>query len=261
MQLRYIDHTSCDKKDLGMFYNTVSFEGEVISTCHRIEVITDIPLPNFEMKGYKSKQVRGDKEVCLRLARIAAGVESVILGEPFILDQVRNSFKEPHPLIQKSIDIAERVRNEFDFYSLYDYSDIAIEFLKPISDVVIIGSGMLAEAISKKLHGNVTIVTRSLKSAKKKFKNVCKINNLPDSFKCIIATTSSLKYRKDVCKFIDRANCYLVIDLSSDPFDELKCKYISMYDEVFEKEIEMANDKIKFKVPLVEKMIKEMICL
>lgn len=272
---RYIDHFSCDKKDLGIFYQDIpSFEGEynILTTCHRIEVINVIEndvLFNFDVRGYKSKQILGNKEICLRLAKIAAGVESVILGERFVFNQVMNAFKEQdtHPLIfqivKDSLDIAKRARNKFDFYSHADYSDIAIQFLEDTSNIVIIGSGMLAKAISHKLDRNTIIVTRSLKSAHKKFKNIdiCKIRDLPKiPFRCIIATTSNLKYRKDVRKFLNESDCFLVIDLSAVPFlDNPKFRHITMYDEVFEQKIKNTNKKLISKLPLMLNTIREQV--
>lgn len=266
---RYIDHLSCNKKDLGIFYqNNPSFEGvnSVLSTCHRIEVIdvVDNTLPNFKINGYTSKQILGDRDICLRLAMIASGVESIILGEKFVFDQVKNAFKPQttNPLIfkvvEESLDIAKHVRKQFDFYSHSDYSDIAIKFLKGAQNVVIIGSGMLAKAIDNKLNEDTTIVTRNLKAARREFTNVCKINNLPDTpFKCIIATTNSSKYKKSVNKFLNKSQCSLVIDLSAIPFimNESKIKYISMYHKRFEKEIEKANSKLLIKVPIIKEDI------
>jgi glutamyl-tRNA reductase len=267
LMCRYIDHYSCDKKDLGIFYSELpEFRGifNVLSTCHRIEVINitdgDSFMPNFEIGKYKSKRICGNIEVAIRLANIASGIESVILGEPFVFDQVKNAFRYPnHPLIQKiseeSLEIAKDVRNEFDFYSRLDYSDIAIKLLGDYEDVVIIGSGMLAKAISKKVEGNVTVVSRSKRAP---FDNVVKINDLPNKpFKCMIATSNNNKYKRSVNKYLNESQCSMVVDLSAIPFlSDAKFKYITMYDKVFEDEIELTNLNLISKVSQVENTIR-----
>jgi len=269
---RYIDHFSCDKKDLGIFYKAVPpLNGvhSILSTCHRIEVINvtnDDELPNFKIDKYTSKQLSGVKDVCSRLAKIACGVDSVILGEPFVFKQVKNAFKYDttdtaiFQTVQMSLDIAKRTKRKYDFYSRYDYSDIAIKFLDEWKNVVIIGSGMLAETLSNKID-NSLIVTRNLKSAKKKFKRVVKINHIPNTpFKCIIATTSNSKYKRAINKGLINSNCLLAVDLSAIPFlDQPKFKYITMYDKEFEKEIEMINSELLSKVELVKNDIDDQI--
>lgn len=263
---RYIDHYSCDKKDLGIFYKDVpTFEGSMLTTCHRVEVINvvDGPIPNFELKGYHSKQILGTKNVAMRLANIAAGVDSIILGESFVFDQVKNAFKHvTDPLIfqtvQNSLKIAKIARETHNFYSNCDYSGIAICLLGELKDVVIIGSGMLAKSLYYKLNGNATIVTRNLKSARD-FNDVVKINNLPDGeFKCIIATTSSKKYKRRVNRHLNDSKCSMAVDLSAIPFlTDAKFKYITMYDDIFEQKIEKSNMSLFNKINLVKKTITE----
>jgi len=272
LMCRYIDHYLCDKKDLGIFYKSnLSLTGihSVISTCHRIEIISvieNIGLPNFEIGGYTSKQIYGIKNVCSRLAKIACGVDSVILGEPFVYDQVNNSFKydKTDPLIfntvKISLDIAKKVKKKYSFYSQDDYSDIAIKFLGSTTNVIIIGSGMLAKTLYDKLD-NSLIISRNLKSARKKFERVSDIKNIPTKpFKCIIATTNTKKYQKFVTKALKNSNCLLAVDLSSKPFlVQPNFEYITMYDKKFEDEVKIINAKLISKVNLVKNDIDKQV--
>lgn len=252
---RYIDHSFCDKKDLGMFHKKLpQFDGSVISTCHRVEVIDTQLHPGFQIMGYESRTVSGNRAVCLRIARIASGVESVILGEPFVFDQVKHSFDDTDdPEILKyaniSLDIAQEARDTFDFYSHLDYSDIAINLLES-DDIIVMGSGMLANTIIDKLDEPMMISRRI-------DKNALTLTDLPeDEFQCIIATTGSSKYRRKAERQLNKSNCSLVVDLSSVPFiKNPEFRYITMYDDIFENEINRTNNKLQGKVKQVKQFI------
>ena len=113
-----------------------------------------------------------------RLAAIATGIDSVILGDNFIKAQVASAFNARdldirYPLLGTSATaIATELRERFCFYAPDDYDDIAFRLLgtsegrqKHGSNLVIIGSGMLARALcthrEARGYDNIYAVTRS----------------------------------------------------------------------------------------------------
>ncbi|WP_326768782.1 hypothetical protein OG978_33425 [Streptomyces sp. NBC_01591] len=136
-----------------------SANGMLLHTCHRVEWYavgnSDSPVRILENR----LRTTGRHEALTRLAQIAAGTRSMILGERFVQRQVHeaaNRLGPDHPLSQLAADallLAERARQEFDLYAKVDYSDLPQLLLGRHSDnearkLLIVGGGMLARAIA-----------------------------------------------------------------------------------------------------------------
>lgn len=136
----------------------------ILNTCQRLEFFggDDTPIPEL-----RTTQEWRDAVAFERLARIAAGLESRILGELEVLGQVRdayNKFREsgrPHcanldRLFQEALALARRARRESGIdRNLTSLSALAArELLARIPNgapIAVIGSGSLAGSVARYL--------------------------------------------------------------------------------------------------------------
>jgi glutamyl-tRNA reductase len=135
----------------------------VLNTCQRLECYGP-ELPDFASAHIQDNFSR--EGAFERLARIAAGLESRILGELEILGQVRSAYKEfkvaqgPRkgldPIYQKALQLGRKARRESGIdQKITSISGIAAqELLKKIEPgvpVAVIGSGSIASSAARYL--------------------------------------------------------------------------------------------------------------
>lgn len=136
----------------------------ILNTCQRLEIFTcgAQPLPELDMSPQWEDAVAFE-----RLARIAAGLESRILGELEILGQVRSAYKtfrERHQqdrcrldrLFQDALALARKARRESGIDSnLTSLSALACrELLQHVpagEPIAVIGSGSIASSVARYL--------------------------------------------------------------------------------------------------------------
>lgn len=137
----------------------------ILNTCQRLEIFGNgntMPIPEL-----KTSQEWRDAVAFERLARIAAGLESRILGELEILGQVRDAYKEfresgrPHcadmdRLFQDALALARRARRKsgIDRNQTSLSALAARELLACLSEgdpIAVIGSGSLAGSVARYL--------------------------------------------------------------------------------------------------------------
>ena len=101
-------------------------EGVFLSTCNRVEVygVGDLyQLVNTRFRDYKTKIFIYEEELAIRhLYKVAAGLDSMVLGEDEILGQLRDAYErartagktgtELNPLFQGALAAAKRVKTE-----------------------------------------------------------------------------------------------------------------------------------------------------
>jgi glutamyl-tRNA reductase len=210
----------------------------ILSTCNRTEiyleisdlkVVDDVLLwwqgyvrdPNYNLKDYF--KLRQGTEVIMHLMKLACGLESMVLGEPQILGQVKDSYtqsKKNHALgkgldrvFQKVFSTAKKVRSETRIgHCPVSVAFSAISLAKKQLDniatknVLIIGAGQTGELLFRHVTAlapkKIMLANRTIEKAQKitsAFKNASAhyINDLPELVKnadIIIAAVNFKEY-------------------------------------------------------------------
>ena len=160
-------------------------EGVILSTCNRVEVVaasSDVETACREIKDFLTEQesvgstggledhlynYSGDTAV-RHLFRVAASLDSMVVGEPQILGQLKDYYLAAqeagtvgtilHRLFHRSFSVAKRVRTETGIASrAVSVSSVAIELAKRIFDrledktVMLIGAGKMGDLVARHL--------------------------------------------------------------------------------------------------------------
>ncbi|MGH7232242.1 MAG: glutamyl-tRNA reductase [Nitrospiraceae bacterium] len=178
-------------------------EGVLLSTCNRVEVyavVDDVEAGYGRVQEFladthlalSSEQLTphlywntGDRAIG-HLFRVAASLDSMVIGEPQILGQLKDAFEVAlthkasgvilNKLVQKAISVAKRVRTETKIAeAAVSVSYAAVELAKKIfsnlgeKTVLLVGAGEMAKLAAQHLVNNgvrrVMITTRDLHSA------------------------------------------------------------------------------------------------
>jgi glutamyl-tRNA reductase len=178
-------------------------ESVIISTCNRVEILSNVdeqeggiqsiesflsefrrvPLPSLQAKLYRYSNDQAIRHVF----RVASSLDSMILGEPQILGQIKSCYSaaiDAHTvgtylngLLQASFRAAKRVRSET---SIGEYpvsvSSAAVELARKIFDdlhkksILIVGAGKMGEMAVRHLASSgvkaIYVANRSLDAAK-----------------------------------------------------------------------------------------------
>ena len=182
-------------------------EVAILSTCNRIEIIATVenvdeikiiewlasyhsmPINNLQPSIY----IKRDKEAAHHAVRVACGLDSMVIGEPQILGQVKDAYdhssqigtlgSELHHLSQNTFRIAKRVRSETAIgESSVSIASTAVTLAKllfsdlPSRNMLLIGAGETSELVGRQLRsagfGKLTIANRTLENAKRLAKEV-----------------------------------------------------------------------------------------
>ena len=160
-------------------------ESVILSTCNRVEVVAaawngqsaseEIKAFLAEQKAQKSSDSLDDHvythhgpEAVRHLFRVAASLDSMVIGEPQILGQLKQHYNAAqeagtvgtilHRLFHRSFSVAKRVRNETAIASrAVSVSSVAVELAKRIFDrlddktVMLIGAGKMGDLMARHL--------------------------------------------------------------------------------------------------------------
>lgn len=181
-------------------YHGVS-ESVVLSTCNRVEVCAAVQDTDAGFEGATRffNSYHGDaresptshlyyyssSDAIRHVFRVAASLDSMVLGEPQILGQVKDAFDAAlshkatgvvlNKLFNKAISVAKRIRTETRVAeSAVSVSSAAVELARKIfrsldeTRVLVMGSGEMAELAAKSLvsHGAQRIVIAARNQAK-----------------------------------------------------------------------------------------------
>ena len=176
-------------------------ESVIVSTCNRTEIYCDATpevgsiITNWlsEYHGIHDERLlphvyqHADLEVARHLFRVASGLDSMILGEPQILGQLKESYDQARGgnsvssildrLFQHSFSVAKRVRTDTEIgANPVSVAFAAVNLAKQISGdleeqhALLIGAGETIELVSRHLKsqriGSMTIANRSLERAR-----------------------------------------------------------------------------------------------
>jgi glutamyl-tRNA reductase len=174
-------------------YNLPSLtEGLILSTCNRVEIYAATRDPEKgveEIKGFLAQQHRlpllefedtlyvlQGEELVRHIFRVASSLDSMVVGEPQILGQIKGAYRVAHAarstgtllnkLLHKAFSVAKRVRTETSIGNrAVSVSFVAVELAKKIfarlegREVLIIGAGEMCELATQHLvHAGVTRV-------------------------------------------------------------------------------------------------------
>src|SRR3954447_2925552 len=164
-------------------------EGMVISTCNRVEVVTHTVNGHADLRGFlhdhfhlKPEELDAhlyefrDKDAVRHLFRVAASLDSMVIGEAQILGQVKEAYATARAvgavrgqldqLFSRAFAVAKRVRSETAVgSSSVSIASVAVELAKKIfgtlqgKNVFIIGAGKMSELAARHLmaHGCASI--------------------------------------------------------------------------------------------------------
>ncbi|HZD39915.1 MAG TPA: glutamyl-tRNA reductase [Terriglobales bacterium] len=178
--------TSYVREALGRLHSYPSIqESAILSTCNRVEVVAaalngasaaeEIKSFLAEQKARKNRHSLDDHvyvhqgaEAIRHLFRVAASLDSMVVGEPQILGQLKEYYDAArnagtvgpilHRLFHRSFSVAKRVRNETAIASrAVSVSSVAVELAKRIFDrldnktVMLIGAGKMGDLMARHL--------------------------------------------------------------------------------------------------------------
>ena len=159
-------------------------EGFILSTCNRVEICAAArdPVKGIdEIKGFFALQhhlplsafedtlyVLQGEELVRHIFRVAASLDSMVVGEPQILGQIKEAYRTAHAsgttgtllnkLLHKAFFVAKRVRTETSIGNrAVSISFVAVELAKRIfahveeREVLIVGAGEMCELAAQHL--------------------------------------------------------------------------------------------------------------
>ncbi len=162
-------------------------EAVVISTCNRVEIYLDVrnvrnayeSIKDFLAEFHKIKKesldralyVYDDMETVRHIFRVASSLDSMVVGEPQILGQIKDAFEFAlkhkstgillNRLFKKAISVAKRVRTETKIAeNAVSISFAAVELAKKIftdlskKSFMLLGAGEMAELAAKHIINN-----------------------------------------------------------------------------------------------------------
>ncbi|GAD88574.1 MULTISPECIES: glutamyl-tRNA reductase [Vibrio] len=170
----------------------------ILSTCNRTELYIDAPSANnivdwlIDFHQVKDDDLKpslyhySDEETIQHLMRVSCGLDSLVLGEPQILGQVKQAYADAKErgvvkgnldkLFQKAFSVAKRVRTETDIggnavsvaYAACTLAKHIFESLER-SKVLLVGAGETIELVAKHLSDtgchNMTVANRTRERA------------------------------------------------------------------------------------------------
>jgi glutamyl-tRNA reductase len=164
-------------------------EGLIISTCNRVELLTSGANGAVDLRGFLHDYFHvnvvdfephlyefHEREAIRHLFRVASSLDSMVVGEPQILGQVKDAYTIARgvgsvqstldPLISRAFAVAKKVRTETAVgSSSVSIASVAVELAKKIfgslrgKSVYLIGAGKMTELAARHLvtHGASTI--------------------------------------------------------------------------------------------------------
>ena len=172
----------------------------IVSTCNRVEMLAALESPAVDLSGFLQSQFRldgtslkdhvyehRDQQAVLHLFRVAASLDSMVVGEPQILGQVKEAFAAARTagtvgaqlehLLQSAFAAAKRVRSETEIGSnSVSIASVAVELAQRIfgslhgRTVFLVGAGKMSELAARHLvqqgAGAILVTNRTLARAR-----------------------------------------------------------------------------------------------
>jgi glutamyl-tRNA reductase len=175
-------------------------EGMILSTCNRVEVLAQTQNGSGDLRAFMQNYFQveprqfephlyeyREKEAILHLFRVTSSLDSMVIGEPQILGQVKEAYATARAvgavyskldlLLTRSFAVAKRVRTETAVgSSAVSVASVAVELAKKIfgslkgRHVCLVGAGKMSELAARHLqaHGaeSIFVANRTYERAK-----------------------------------------------------------------------------------------------
>ena len=159
-------------------------EGLILCTCNRVEVLTHTENGHADLRGFLREYFRSEpssyeaylyefreREAIRHLFRVAASLDSMVVGEPQILGQVKEAYAVARAagavhshldyLLTRAFAVAKRVRTETNIgSSAVSVASVAVDLAKTIfgslsgKHVYLVGAGKMSELAARHLLAN-----------------------------------------------------------------------------------------------------------
>ena len=153
----------------------------IVSTCNRVELLAAVEGPDADLAGFLPRHfglerallephiyVQRDRDAVRHLFRVAASLDSMVVGEPQILGQVKEAFAvaraagtvagQLEHLLQCAFAAAKKVRSETEIGSnSVSIASVAVDLAKKIfgslqgRTVFLVGAGKMSELAARHL--------------------------------------------------------------------------------------------------------------
>jgi glutamyl-tRNA reductase len=153
----------------------------IVSTCNRVELLAAVENPNTDLTGFLHRHFglerallephiyeQRDRDAVRHLFRVAASLDSMVVGEPQILGQVKEAFAvaraagtvagQLEHLLQSAFAAAKKVRTETEIgSSSVSIASVAVDLAKKIfgslqgRTVFLVGAGKMSELAARHL--------------------------------------------------------------------------------------------------------------
>jgi glutamyl-tRNA reductase len=172
----------------------------IVSTCNRVEILTAVESPSVDLAAFLQSQFgldssvlkdhlyeHHDQQAVRHLFRVAASLDSMVVGEPQILGQVKDAFAvartagtvgaQLEHLLQSAFAAAKKIRSETEIGSnSVSIASVAVELAKKIfgslqgRTVFLVGAGKMSELAARHLvqqgAGAILVTNRTLARAR-----------------------------------------------------------------------------------------------
>lgn len=172
----------------------------ILSTCNRVEILASVESPETDIAGFLHRQFgldpallaphiyrHFDQDAIRHLFRVAASLDSMVVGEPQILGQVKEAYgvartvgaigSQLEHLLQSAFAAAKRVRTETEIgANSVSIASVAVELAKKIfgslqgRTVFLVGAGKMSELAARHLvqqgAGAILVTNRTLERAR-----------------------------------------------------------------------------------------------
>jgi glutamyl-tRNA reductase len=156
-------------------------EAMILSTCNRVEMLAAADSPNVDIANFLHQHfsidpavllphiyVYRDREAIRHLFRVSASLDSMVVGEPQILGQVKEAYAvareagtvltQLEPLLQSAFAAAKKVRSETEIgSSTVSIASVAVDLAQKIfgslagKKVFLVGAGKMSELAARHL--------------------------------------------------------------------------------------------------------------
>ncbi|RUW86373.1 hypothetical protein EN833_33160 [Mesorhizobium sp. M4B.F.Ca.ET.190.01.1.1] len=260
----------------------------LVTTCLRVEIYgQEHALRNIDntiFSDFSSERIEGAVAITQRLAEIASGAHSQILGENYISAQLTKAIELLDPnlpiyqIVRLAIDIGRASRERQRFIASFNYDQIVRDIIAdrfPNGELpdrlYMIGAGMLGRELIRSGVGDrfrsTVMVTRNPKNLRKRLRawtdkdveltRPAEIGNAREPQSIVVIATADVndEYQAVLQNALLRLQPRTIVDLSSIPVLSKatveKLNYVTMYDEEFLKFIDRNNRHMVPKMPLL----------